>query len=156
MNYSAATIDMVGGACLAVWPKITKSLRTSLYTAMQAFSPTTLNNLHRFMPRQLAVPMIGDQLHKIASILNCTNLNDVYGILISADWVGTNRQRCGLYQLGLTKYIRYLDFSHQTNDVNDMMFRDIVGYLCDDILTKVDRASMATSLETRSLCWTIA
>ena len=131
--------------------KLPKSFRTSLCAAMQAFSPATLNNLHRFMPRQLAVPMIGDQLHKIASILNCTDLNDVYEILISTDYRSEQIVK-GAQPISTwanEEYIRYLNFSHQTNDVNNMMFRDTVGYLCDDILTKVDRASMATSLETR-------
>ena len=126
-------------------------VRKPLSSAMEALSPAYLNVLTRFLPRQLAIPLLGDHLHKIASILNCANLDEVYETLISTDHRPEQFVKSAqpILTWADTEYYDFSDFDQQTDPVHNMMFRDTVGYLCDDILTKVDRASMATSLETR-------
>jgi asparagine synthase (glutamine-hydrolysing) len=94
----------------------------------------------------------GDRVHRVASRLTqVRSLDDLYINLVSA-WPDPARiiapgYFAGKHDLGL------LDDpapSSADDPAIRMMFRDAISYLPDDILCKVDRASMGTSLETRA------
>ena len=90
--------------------------------------------------------------------MNCVILDKVYETLVSID-LKSEQSVMNAQPLSTwadSEYLHFSKFDRQTEPVHNMMFRDIVGYLCDDIPTKVDRASMATSLKHEFPCLTIA
>jgi asparagine synthase (glutamine-hydrolysing) len=98
------------------------------------------------LPSRLARPQVGDKIHKLASVLKPTNPDDLYRRLIS-HWSPDEVMPSVAEPKGLLwdDTVRK-DFP----DLLDrMQFFDLVTYLPDDILTKVDRASMAIALEAR-------
>ena len=88
----------------------------------------------------------GIRMHKLAAVLDVPSPRRMYALLTS-HWLpedGVLRQKAPLPHPVLEPPAA-LD-----GDVTGaMMFSDLVGYLPDDILTKVDRATMAVSLEAR-------
>jgi asparagine synthase (glutamine-hydrolysing) len=86
----------------------------------------------------------GDRVHKVARVLAADDPDAMYFELVS-HWSGV--------VLGATD--RQTPLSDRTawpplhDPVERMMYFDQLSYLPDDILTKVDRASMAASLEAR-------
>ncbi len=98
------------------------------------------------LPRRLRVSLPGDKLHKAAGVLACASPEEMYRGLVTF-WEPT------LVALEASEPPTALTDPGQWADLSDfthrMMFLDFVSYLPDDILTKVDRASMAVSLEAR-------
>lgn len=99
------------------------------------------------IPRALRLRLPGDKIHKLAAVLDANNPAVMYDNLVSS-WkhpdnvVKWNDQRLkNIASDESTKYIT--DFSEW------MMYKDLITYLPDDILVKVDRACMAVSLESR-------
>ena len=88
---------------------------------------------------------IGDRIHKIAKFLDASDIFQIYQRLIS-HWEDPSSLVYDSKE-PVTAYTNDLFRSH--DDLSRMMAMDIVGYLPDDILCKVDRSSMAVSLETR-------
>ena len=120
------------------------SLRKFITYGMTSVSPSAWNKI---LKQILDTPQPGDKMHKLSSILTSSSAEDCYLNLIS-HWNNSDN-----IVIGAT------DISVPVNNINDhldfdsieqkMMYLDAISYLPDDILTKIDRASMSVSLETR-------
>ncbi|MGB3635277.1 MAG: asparagine synthase (glutamine-hydrolyzing) [Rubrobacteraceae bacterium] len=90
---------------------------------------------------------MGDKLHKLAEILTADDPEDLYHGLVSY-----YRDPAGIVPGSVEPPTALTDRSRRA-DVDSfahrMMYLDSVSYLPDDILAKVDRASMGVSLEAR-------
>lgn len=107
----------------------------------------TFRMFSSILPDKLKQPHPGDKLHKIADVLGVGSPEEMYLRLVShwkqpSDLVLESRESPTV----LTDH-RY--WAKLPDFTQRMMFLDTVSYLPDDILVKVDRASMAVSLETR-------
>jgi len=122
------------------------ALRNLAGKAISAVPPryfdTALASLGSLIP-SLRVRLPGDKLHKLAAVMACDSAHGMYHRVVSA-WPDPASVVIGAGALDPA------DGDADTDFVRWMMRRDILTYLPDDILTKVDRAAMAVSLETRA------
>jgi asparagine synthase (glutamine-hydrolysing) len=100
-----------------------------------------LERAGRFVP-PLRARTPGDKVHKLASLVETSSVDDLYDRLTSIWWSPSEVVRGGhekrVVRPGLAAGV-----------AEQFMLRDLVGYLHDDVLTKVDRASMSVGLEVR-------
>jgi asparagine synthase (glutamine-hydrolysing) len=126
---------------------VPRPLRQLGARALTCMSPDTWNRMAAATPLTNHWLHLGDKIHKGAAVLASESASDVYRGLVSqwqnpADVVLSGRENATL----LTGDMPTLN---SLNDVERMMALDLMTYLPDDILTKVDRAAMGVSLETR-------
>ncbi len=117
-------------------------LRGPMSTLIKSVSPRTWG---RFRPNR---PHFGLHLHKFGDILTKEHEGDVYLGLVST-WTKPK----GFVLDGREDMIPMVDPDMQIDGLSfaeTMMYWDTIGYLNGDVLTKVDRASMAVSLEARA------
>src|SRR5713101_1730276 len=126
---------------------IPRPLRGPSAAALRALSPATWNRLFAWVPSSWRPPLPGDRLHKIATLLDHPDPDAIYRRLVS-QWerpeeiaVRGSEPRGPLWDPTTER-----DFP---NLVSRLQFLDMATYLPDDILTKVDRATMAVGLEGR-------
>ena len=94
-----------------------------------------------------AFELTGDRMHKLADVVARRDFPDMYRALVSA-W----KDPAGMVIRGHEPptLLTGLDTPAPSDDIlEQMMYWDLRTYLPGDILTKVDRASMAVSLEAR-------
>jgi asparagine synthase (glutamine-hydrolysing) len=99
------------------------------------------------LPKSAQLRLLGDKVHKAASVLQSDSVADLYGGMLS-QWREPDAVVIGATEppSPATGAIPQLN---GLGPIERMMALDMLGYLADDILTKVDRAAMAVSLETR-------
>ncbi len=121
-------------------------LRRALAAGIQSVAPSTWDKMARFAPGRFRHLRAGDKLHKLATILDKGG-DTLYRSLISQWHQPDSVVVSGTEPLGV---LWDEDLPRRMPDFLDrMQFLDLVTYLPDDILTKVDRASMAVGLEAR-------
>lgn len=123
-------------------------VRRGMARGIQSVSPSLLDNTSRKLKALVPVlPSIGDKFHKLAEILAMKDPEAMYLGLVSL-WKDPARVVIGGQEPMTILFDRHR-WANLPDFTLQMMALDLVTYLPDDILTKVDRASMAVSLEAR-------
>lgn len=115
---------------------------------IRQFSPNRWDSIAKILPNRFRPRLVGDKAHKLADILAVPNARTFYKNLVSY-WEEPANLVLGGNEPVLYPWNFESIFGHSNNFVESMQIMDTLTYLPDDILTKVDRASMAVSLEAR-------
>lgn len=132
-------------SCLPV--KFRKQLAKIICMGSPNFWNRLLAPAHFALPESLRQINVGERMHKAASAITANSSIDLYQKLIS-NWSEPEALVLNSKEPS-TSLTKIDDFMDVENFVQQMMALDMVGYLPDDVLTKLDRAAMAVSLETR-------
>lgn len=112
-------------------------------------SPQTWNKLSyhfsKFVPEKYRYRCAGDKLYKVLPFLELENPLEIYDKLISY-WYNPSE----ILNYGVFLKSHIISSLNLLELVKEMLYLDTKYYLPGDILTKIDRASMASSLEVRS------
>jgi asparagine synthase (glutamine-hydrolysing) len=133
-----------------VWQKLRLlpgPLRRALGGLLQAIPGAPLESLMRFLPKRFQIPHLADRLPKLAAVVK-EDSGELYYRQLVSHWKDPAKVvRNGVEPLTLFDMPERLPKLPRLREY--MMYLDSMTYLPDDILTKVDRASMAVSLEAR-------
>lgn len=121
-------------------------LRAAMARAITTVPADRWSQALSLVPEGIRPRQIGDKLHKIAAILPCDGETDLYRRLVT-HWE-PDRVVLGAREAKGVLWDPKIDTDFP-GLLERMQFLDLVTYLPDDILTKVDRASMAVALEAR-------
>ncbi|BAU48597.1 asparagine synthase [Sulfurifustis variabilis] len=137
-----------------IWERVRRAphlLRRMAALGLTCWSPRTWDRLFagvaRAIPSILRPRLFGEGIYKLAEILRAPGPEEIYRNLVS-HWDDPARVVLNAAEppTALTDPERWADLGDYTER---MMFLDSVSYLPDDILVKIDRASMGVSLESR-------
>jgi len=122
------------------------AMRSGLARAITSVSPGVWDRLSWTLPERIRPRLAGEKMHKLAAVLP-KNREEFYESLVTqcddAESIVTGAAAANSIFRDSAMAGPFAD------EVSRMQYLDTLHYLPDDILTKVDRASMAVSLEVR-------
>ncbi|MEE2906833.1 MAG: asparagine synthase C-terminal domain-containing protein, partial [Planctomycetota bacterium] len=119
-------------------------LRKIISKLMRLISAENWDKISFLYPKKLS--FFGDKVYKLSNVIELKTFNEIYDNLIS-QWQSNDLPLKDSFVSKRNNFL--LNQKNKTDIVKQMQLLDISTYLPDDILTKVDRASMAYSLEVR-------
>ncbi len=124
------------------------SIRRGVGGTLRRIPPGAVDSLAARLPARWQVRLPSTKVAKLGRVLQAPSVDDAYQALVS-HWEDPVSLVPGASPVGTA-----VANGHGETDNRDVMAQllrtDLVTYLPDDILTKVDRAAMAVSLETRT------
>ena len=149
--------ELFGGYNRYSWvPKIWRSTgwmpdasRHFVSAVLNQITPATWDNLlsNRLIPAKWRISEPAEKMRKIADSLSVDSPQAIY-LDIASHWKDPSAIVRGAVE-PQTILTRRDAWPQLQDTISWMMYMDLVTYLPDDILTKVDRASMGNSLESR-------
>jgi asparagine synthase (glutamine-hydrolysing) len=132
------------------WPilkTVPSFFKKMIASTILALSPNQIDSLYNFFIRNKRYSNFGDKVHKGSKVIDSKDITALYkgvtSICLDPDSIVLDGSESNYFLDSSIKKLKSLD------DVSFMMMLDLLTYLPDDILTKVDRAAMGVSLETR-------
>ena len=136
-----------------IWSKsapLPRPVRRAAGSALASLSPGTVDALARgtaVLPSRMRVRNPSTKVAKVAKVLSASGIEDAY-LALASYWDDAESMVIGAGST--TSVASQPDRWPALGGITEqMLWLDLVSYLPDDILTKLDRAAMANSLETR-------
>lgn len=136
-----------GRRLLTMYRFAPRSARSLLGRALRAVPAASLDRVLQFAPTHMAALLGGGRLSKLADTIDCEGAQDLYKRLVSQWHVPTQAG------VDVDEPSTVIDdpatMASMRSSIGWMMYLDQQTYLPDDILVKVDRATMSVGLEAR-------
>jgi asparagine synthase (glutamine-hydrolysing) len=126
--------------------RLPRPLRRAVAGILTSVTPDRWSQALSILPPGMRPRQVGDKLHKFAAVLCANGGTDLYRQLVT-HW-DPKKMVPGVAEPKSILWDSQID-QEFPGLLERMQFLDLVTYLPDDILTKVDRASMSVALEAR-------
>lgn len=125
------------------------SFKKILKTISTSIPASTIDTASKPFSKMLGISQLGQKIHKLGNRFSHLNSIDAFYYSLVTEWSDVNQvlEESQYPSYLLNNFTKWPQFQ---NPVSRMMALDTLTYLPDDILTKVDRASMAVSIESRA------